>query len=270
MADVYGLLLEPILDGTAMEKLKDGFKMAFSAALATPALAMGALVGLKEFGDSISSFVGKMNPASVKEWNRVFDDMQATIGAQLSPVLVSLTNLFRVFADFIYSSLPNIKEMNAVMASMDPTIKSLRSSLAELAPVMKDFLTNFLRGMLVIFKFLSDVMVNFMIGIHQLTGGRFGLNPDPSKRNQALQSSYGMSGEGAATKSIGDLTSDMINQAFGGAGFAQQQLDEAKVANRILDSINQRLGGSPNDPNFSGNERNLAGARLGGGGGGDF
>lgn len=100
-----------------------------SFAIASIAAAPAAFVLL---GKSIESMVAKANPAAAFKFNRALDDLMATMGQMLVPVLDGVTDVVRGLADVMQGLKPTIMLVTEAIGDFLKFLGSILSDLAEL------------------------------------------------------------------------------------------------------------------------------------------
>lgn len=112
--------------GPALSSVGGAAGIAVGAIAAAPA----AIVLL---GKSIESMVAKANPAAAFQFNRALDDLMATMGQMLTPVLNGVTDVVRGLADVMQGLKPTIMLITEAIGDF---LKFLGSLLGELSNLM--------------------------------------------------------------------------------------------------------------------------------------
>jgi len=72
----------------------------------------GVVEGLNKLWDFLKSSVELANPAAMKRYQIAWDDLMATIGHKLTPIIDAATDAVRLFADTIHDIIPGLNDMN--------------------------------------------------------------------------------------------------------------------------------------------------------------
>jgi len=132
--------------------------------------AIGLVVGVAEtarqtflkLGDAVAGFVGKANHVYVERYQLAQDDLVATIGHSLIPVMEKFTEVTRLAGDIIATITPSTESMEEVMSQLDPVLDDLREAFSELAPVLEVIVKVNLLSLAGILKLVA-------IAVHQVT-----------------------------------------------------------------------------------------------------
>ncbi len=98
-----------------------------------------------EMQSAVLGAVGKFNPAVVMQFEDALDDIQATLGKFLLPMVEHWTEAMRLAGDVLASILPSSQELRAVMAEYKPLFSEIRTVMSALAPIIKDALVTTMR-----------------------------------------------------------------------------------------------------------------------------
>lgn len=105
--------------------------------------------GITSLGNSVAGFVEKANPAFVKQFQFAADDLTASIGKALIPVMEYATQFTRAFADVLFALAGPVQRL--IRAGLEPLTKLLPTLTNAFAPVVSvlgtviDYVAAFLR-----------------------------------------------------------------------------------------------------------------------------
>ncbi len=103
-------------------------------------------------GSAISEFVKLSNPVYVQKFNMAMEDLMASIGKILTPILITSTAFVRAFADVIFKLSDPLQKL--VAAFFDP--------LTEILPVIVNFMAPFVELFAEFAKIMAQVLAPIM------------------------------------------------------------------------------------------------------------
>ncbi len=160
-----------------------------------PALAGISAVSkaLSVLGSTAESTVGKFAPGALLRFNYVMDDVQATIGEALLPVLNLMTDGMRLVGDTLASILPSTDDMTAALSPISEIVDTLREALGEVAPDLKDLGKTLLQGLAVGLQLAADgvkLLVKFLEALFSSAGDAAGQAEKTGKTFAAAVSAW--------------------------------------------------------------------------------
>ncbi len=208
----------------------------------TPALA-AFQVGADKTIQTMLAFVSKANPAAAFQFNRAMDDLAATMGQILVPVLEGVGIFVREMADVFQGLKP----------TLEPIMSGIREVIVELSKLIQPLMSLFVPALQIIGAIIKDVVVPaikkmvevFMELVKILQEA--GLVGELQKGN-----SIGAAVRPAAYGSIEDIGKRTTLSALGKTD-KNEQLNEQKKTNEILGKIDkntERNGNKGKEPSI--------------------
>ena len=222
-----------------------GFTAALTAVQA-PALAVtGALHGMKStvtaLGDSVAGFVKSVSPAHVERFNYAVEDMTASIGRALLPVMEFATAMTRKFGDVLFTvsgKLQNVfatlsGPMTRVMDALFNPLVSVLESIIMLATPAVEALAAMVDGWAVVFKVMGDGTTALLRAVGLASG--------------TMMSSVGAAVRAAGVGSVEDYGRRAQVAAFRLGTGAEPAERSANMLEQIRDMLNGFFNGLPRE-----------------------
>jgi len=173
----FGLLKQEIKD-VGMQTVRGTVSLKFLGEMMNKLRDLVPLDTIKQLGDSMGAFVGKLNPALVERFNIKFNDLMANIGKPLIPIFQSLIKYTEAWSQVVASMTPVFQPLfDAIKRLVEGEANRLPIMFQRLAPLIEfvvDALAFLVDGFSVLLNVITSMAAYTTVFIDHLKRvGRF-------------------------------------------------------------------------------------------------
>ncbi len=126
--------------------------------------AIGALLGdslgkvlgsLQDSLNSVVSLAGKANPAALALWEQTLNDIMATVGYRVVPILQLMTESARWMGNALAGLLPSTSQVAGIISQLNPVIDNLKKHLLDIGPLIQQ---GFITALKVVVKTIETLL----------------------------------------------------------------------------------------------------------------